>query len=291
MYSLKNNLAWMATATTLLFTAACPVDANEDPYTTPPPVIDCDAAMMTARVRILQGAVGLGTITRDGYPDLRQTITVERTFVTDPETVLEPALASLALNATANVAVCVGTTTFKASMPVLNADGVTIDTKELAELELTTAGTERVTLVIAGNVTGAGAEGVQLIAVPEPAAPEGGASTLTVVNAIPDSTVASIDIGADGTPEIAALARYEVSAATPIATPGGEISIGLADGGAEKASFTIERFPAGANLIAVLYNRIAIPMGAMKPPVRMFLTGSNPLVGNAPGNGIFVLAD
>jgi len=289
MYSLKSkNLAWLAPAAMLLFTAGCPVDANEEKAPDadengPPP--ECMAAD-AARIRILQAAKGLGTLMRPGRPDVTQTLSLTRANPADPESPL--VLSNNGFGATANASVCPGMKTIIASTQVL--DGEMIKDGELGKVDIDIAAKERITLVVTGFVApAAGQDSVKFVVIRESKLParEAGKSNLIVANAIPDSPTVAVDFNPAAGAEIAALARYGVSDVVAVETPEKAVTVKVLEGDAAKVSFSISpRFPAGANLIAVLYDTLAIPMNGTKPSSKLFLTGDDPLIGNAPGSGI-----
>jgi len=267
----------------LLFAAGCPVDVNpgdppgdDDP--TPPP--ECDAAT-TARVRIFHGAPGTPVEKLPGKPERTPNLQVFRADKMAP-------LASLAFGKAAVVSICPGTYDLAAQ---LDND----DEARATAAAVTIAAGEKITLVAAGFVAPeTGQDGLHVIVQhePFPAEPDG-TSRLVLVNAAPDLPTVAVELSAEHQgAEAPSLARYDGTPALEVAGDKA-LPIDLLDGETVMARFGIEpRFPAGANLYGIVFDRTQLTpeeeamMPRPKPKAKLFLTGDDPLIGNVAGGGI-----
>lgn len=288
---ITHSMTQLTLAGALVFAAGCGVDLNEEPYDPGGgAAAECEAATRS-RIRILQTA-RTATLMPPAKPAVPQTLSLNRPNPdTDPDADPTVAIANLRFNAATSTTLCPGTYTVTAGSQTLQGDQVEpIDVGTFPNTVV--APMKNYTWVVAGSITGTGADGIQLIVVDESAIPAGAGETSNAVfvNAIRDSPTIAIDSAEAAGPEVAALPRYGVSDLVPV-TPG-EAKIELLEGATSKASFTIDKFPVGKNLVVVLYDTFAVSTATNKTQAKLFLTGSgDPLVGNAPGNGIKFTAD
>lgn len=87
-----------------------------------------------------------------------------------------------------------------------------------------------------------------------------GTARVRIVHASPDAPTVAIDVGNDGTPEVAALARFADTGAAGVELPAGEaIQVGIWAGDplARVTAFTTPELPAGAELFVIATGSLA----------------------------------
>jgi hypothetical protein len=287
-WKIKHFVACLPLTCALMSVSACAVDLNDKPSgddDTDTP--ECDAALRS-RVRVLQAARTV-TLMPPNKPTVPQTVSLN---LPDPKDATKlVAFANLRFNATTSTTLCPGSRTVTVKSQTLEGDQ--IKSIDVGTFPIEIGEKKNYSLVVTGSITGVGEDGLHLISVDESAIPAavGSEANVVLVNAIVDSPATlAVDTGGAEGPELAALPRFGTSGLVPVTIKDGEAEITLLDGDTPVASFTIVGFPT-SNLLAVLYDKFAPAAMSTKTQAKLFLTGSDPLIGNAPGNGIKVSAN
>ncbi len=114
---------------------------------------------------------------------------------------------------------------------------------------------DRVTALAAGLLAGDGDQAFRVIPLAEDfAAPADGNAIVRIVHGSADAPTVAIDVGNDGTPEVAALDRYADIGAAGVELPAGtaiQVGIWAGDPLARVTAFTTPELPAGAELFVI----------------------------------------
>jgi hypothetical protein len=114
---------------------------------------------------------------------------------------------------------------------------------------------DRVTAIASGLLAGTGDQAFRVLALPEAfAMPAADSAIVRIVHGSADAPTVAIDVGNDGTPEVAALDRYADTGAAGVELPAGEalqIGIWAGDPLERVTAFTTPELPAGAELFVI----------------------------------------
>jgi hypothetical protein len=301
-------ILWLALAALPVFTAGCPVDVNEG---TPPDGggtggAECPPAERNT-VRIFHGAGGTPVTRPEFGPATTRNLTVVRPDAPGGSATV----ASLAAGRAALVQFCAGkpinlVARLAGSMAARAMTTIMLPPPPANASPLDAA----MTLVLAGISDALKPDGtpenpasvanpLRFIVVPDTFG-TGPETQIQVVHASRKTpTPVDVELNPESAgPDVAGLARYEVSMVNPTrGTPDTDpsaVPVAFLEGTTARASFTISpRIPAGAKALVIHFdteifdpNRPASEGPTPAPVARIFVTGDDPLLGGVAGGGV-----